>query len=209
MQKKLNQAITDSEESAAVRQPRPDALVSVRREMALGIARVLILGIALFARLESKAAEFSEHQVKAAFLVNFTRYVDWPAASFSKSNSPVIICILGQDRFGNDLRTLGKSIEGRELVVRKVETAEQCSDCHILFICQSEKARLADVLQKLKGRPVLTVGDTEGFVPAGGMINFKTKAERVRVEINRVTVGKAGLKISSKLLQIADVVGEK
>jgi hypothetical protein len=94
-------------------------------------------------------------------------------------------------------------------VLRKVDTIEQCRDCHILFICQSEKSRFADVLQKLKGLPLLTVADSEGFIAAGGMINFKTRAERVRLEINRAAAENVGLKISSKLLQIADVIGEK
>jgi hypothetical protein len=158
----------------------------------------------------SKAAEFSEYQVKAAFLLNFTRYVDWPKGSFAKPDSPLVICVLGQDRFGDDLRTLiaDKSVEGRKIVLRKADTIDQCRDCHILFISQSEKSRFAAILQKLKGLPILTVADSEGFIAAGGMINFKTKAERVRLEINRTAAENVGLKISSKLLQIADVTEE-
>src|SRR5882672_8084621 len=122
---------------------RPSRPTLVARAMG-ALAAAMLLIVTLFPGLiESKAAEFSEYQVKAAFLLNFTRYVDWPKSSFAKADSPLVICILGQDRFGEDLRTLiaDKSIEGRKLVLHKVDTIEQCRGCQILFVSQSEKFR--------------------------------------------------------------------
>src|SRR6476646_4151446 len=84
--------------------------------------------------------EYSEYQLKAGYLWNFSRYVDWPARSFKQADSPLVIGILGQDRFGNDLRKLisGRKVEGHNLVVRKVETMDQSRECQILFVCSSE-----------------------------------------------------------------------
>jgi hypothetical protein len=150
--------------------------------------------------------EYPEYQLKAGYLWNFSRYVDWPARSFKQTNSPLVIGILGQDRFGNDLRKLvaGKKVEGHDLVVRKVETMDQSRECQILFISMSERRRTADILQALKSAPVLTVGESEGFIQAGGIINFQVRNRELLLDINRAAAEKVGLRISSKLLQIAE-----
>jgi len=150
--------------------------------------------------------EYPEYQLKAGYLWNFSRYVDWPARSFKQTNSPLVIGILGQDRFGNDLRKLvaGKKVEGHDLVVRKVETMDQSRECQILFISMSERKRTVDILQALKSAPVLTVGESEGFIQAGGIINFQVRNRELLLDINRAAAEKVGLRISSKLLQIAE-----
>jgi hypothetical protein len=153
-----------------------------------------------------EAPEYPEYQVKATYLCHFTRYVDWPSRSFKATNSPMVIGILGQDRFGDDLRTLasGKRVEGHELVVRRVENLEQCRDTQILFISASERKRMPEILEKLKGCPVLTVGETDGFIQAGGIISFRVRNKELLLEINRVAAEKVGLRISSKLLQVVE-----
>jgi len=150
--------------------------------------------------------QFNEYQEKATYLLNCTRYVEWPSKSFKDTNSPIIISILGQDRFGEDLRNVlaEKTVQGRKLIVRKVTSLEECLDSQILFISESEKKRTPRVLQLLKTSPVLTVGETDKFLRAGGIINFHVKDDSLSLEINHTAAERVGLKISSKLLLIAD-----
>src|SRR5689334_4515076 len=107
------------------------------------------LGLLPAVRAQQTAPEYTEYQIKASYLLNFTRYIDWPSRSFKSTNSPMVIGILGQNRFGDDLRTLvrGKRVDGHELVVRRIETLEQCRDTQILFISSSEKRRIPDIVQ--------------------------------------------------------------
>jgi len=177
------------------------------------LAHALLIGLttgepAFGADMAQKAPRprFKEYQVKAVYLLNFTRYIDWPANSFKQTNSPFVICILGQDRFGEDLRSIISSsvTEGRTIVLRKINSAEQAKDAQIVFIGQSERHRTTEILQNLKGLPLLTVGETEGFLQTGGMVNLRIEDESVQLDIDQASAEKAGLKISSKLLQIAN-----
>jgi hypothetical protein len=149
----------------------------------------------------------SEYQVKAAFLYNFAKFVEWPAQTFPADDSPVVIGILGKNPFGEDLeRTVrDKSINGRPLAVRSLASLDDpvLKHCQIIFIHPAEKGRLGEILARLKGTPALTVSETEGFTQSGGMINFVMEGRKVRFEINDAAAARAGLKISSKLLSLA------
>jgi len=164
------------------------------------------MGLVPALRAQQTAPEYTEYQIKASYLLNFTRYIDWPSRSFKSTNSPMVIGILGQDRFGNDLRTLvqGKRVEGHDLVVRRIETLEQCRDTQILFISSSEKKRIPEIVQSLKGAPVLTVGETDGFLQSGGILNFRLRNKDLFVDINRPAADKVGLRISARLLQVIE-----
>jgi len=170
----------------------------------LGVAGLWLTG----ARAQSPAA--SEYQVKAAFLYNFAKFIEWPASSFSDASAPLRICILGQDPFGADLRDIAdeKSVNGRKIQVIPLADLRMARACHILFIASSEKAQLKQTLESLQGADVLTVGDTKGFVEKGGMINFVLENDRVRFEVNHKAAEQAGLKVSAKLLSIAKSVTE-
>jgi hypothetical protein len=150
----------------------------------------------------------SEYQVKAAFLYNFAKFVEWPPSSFSGAPAPLRICILGQDPFGQELRSITneKMVNGRKLEVSQVADLQQARSCHILFIASSERTSMKQILEGLRGAGVLTVADTKGFTDQGGMINFVLENDRVQFEVNRKTAEQAGLKISSKLLSIAKSV---
>ena len=150
----------------------------------------------------------TEYQVKALFLLNFTKYVDWPAAAFDGTNAPIVIGVCGEDEFGGALTNAvaGKTISGRQIVVQPVGKDADPGKCQMLFISDSEKDRLGEILNKVKALPVLTVGETDQFVERGGMINFVIKEGRVRLEINLDAARRANLEISSKLLGVADVV---
>ncbi|HEY5838564.1 MAG TPA: YfiR family protein [Pyrinomonadaceae bacterium] len=150
-------------------------------------------------------AQSSEYQVKAAFLYNFAKFVDWPGDALGNSNAPLIIGVMGDDPFGGalDQAISGKTINGRSLQVRRLRWGHDLRSCHILFISSSERKRLPQIIQSLRGASVLTVGDMGQFNQQGGIINFILEANKVRFEINSRGADQARLKISSKLLSLA------
>lgn len=144
------------------------------------------------------------YQVKAAFLYNFTKFIDLPANAFSNDDEPLSICIVGEDPFGNAFDSIkDKVVKNRKLVVRHVSGAERVRQCQVLFISESEKSRMQEILKKNDHMGVLTVSDIEGFNEAGGMINLVTVDKNIRFKINLKAAQKAGLKISSQLLKLA------
>jgi hypothetical protein len=165
----------------------------------------IVLGVTLVAGLQGQV---NEYQVKAFFLYNFARYVEWPSQSFKTANDPIVICILGQNPFGDALEqaTTGKSIEGRPFVVREVVSIQPPCNCHILFVISSERKRFRAIAATLKGFGILTVGETPGFTAEGGVINFKLEDGKVRFEINVDAAVQERLHISSKLLSLAQIV---
>jgi hypothetical protein len=157
--------------------------------------------------VHAQESQPSEYQIKAAFLFNFAKFVEWPPAAFPGASSPFVIGVLGENPFGGDLeRTIrGKTVGNRRFVIKEVASMAEARDCHILFISTSERKRLAEVLEALRGVSVLTVGEMDGFTEGGGMINFAREARgtRVRFQVNNEAAKKAGMKISSKLLSLA------
>jgi hypothetical protein len=168
----------------------------------LAISLVENPGIAL---AQSQAGEY---HVKAAFLYHFVQLVEWPANSLGSESSPVTLCITGEDPFGGDLEATlaGKTVGTRSLRVRHLKEAEDFQGCHVLFVNGHEAAHLARLLQELKDGPVLTVGESNGFVEQGGMIGFLVVDNKVRFEINLEAAERAKLKISSRLLLLAKTV---
>jgi len=170
------------------------------------LAAVVLPCVATIATAETPA--LSEYQVKALFLFNFAKYVDWPPHAFADDSAPIVIGLVGQDNFGDNFKQAitGKTINGRPVVVKHVSSEQEYKGCHILFISASEKSGLPEILNAVKDSPVLTVGETERFLAQTGMINFTKKENKIRLEINLGAVQRANLKISSKLLSVADVV---
>ncbi|HJQ22981.1 MAG TPA: YfiR family protein [Blastocatellia bacterium] len=150
----------------------------------------------------------NEYQVKAAFLFNFVKFIEWPAEAFSDDGAPLVIGVIGQDPFGGhlDQAISGKSVNGRQLLVRRFKWGEDVRACHVLFISASERKHLAQIIASLRGAAVLTVGDMDQFTQQGGGINFVTEASKLRFEINASVAEQARLKISSKLLALARAV---
>jgi hypothetical protein len=166
----------------------------------------LLLGV-IFAAAAS-AQTVDEYQVKAAFLYNFAKFVEWPAETFRTDKDPVRICVLGQDPFGSALEDAvgGKTVLGRAFVVIDISGAMPVADCQILFISSSERKRLRSILAELRTKGVLTVGETDGFGAQGGIVNFKLTDGRVRLEINTGAAGQARLRINSSVLNLAQIV---
>jgi hypothetical protein len=146
-----------------------------------------------------------EYQIKAAFLFNFAKFVEWPPDAFPQNNSPIVIGVLGQNVFGHYLEDTirDKTVQNRPFVIKEFKSVEEAVHCHILFVSASMKDSLPAVIDNLHNASTLTVSDTDQFIKAGGMINFVIEDNKVRFQINAEAAKKAGLKISSKLLSLA------
>lgn len=148
----------------------------------------------------------AEYQLKAVFLYNFSKFVEWPPQAFANSGDPFAICVLGDNPFGSALEdeVRGKTVADRPIAIRLISTGQQARACQILFISASERKRLRGLLDALRGCCVLTVGDTEDFAANGGIVRFKMKDARVRIEIDADAAARNNLRISSRLLSLAD-----
>lgn len=154
---------------------------------------------------QAQTASGREDAVKAAYIYNFAKFTEWPAAAGAAAS--LVACALGEDPLAHALSALtGKRIGERRLEVRQVRDPESAEGCHILYLARPEAEHLAEVLAALDHRPVLTVGDTPGFAERGGMIGLVVLDRRVRFHINAAAVEGAGLNISSKLLKLAVTV---
>lgn len=147
----------------------------------------------------------SEYQIKAAFLYNFAKFVEWPAKAFAEPTSPLVIGVLGKNVFDGDLdRAIhGKTINGHPLEFKEFHSVADATNCQILFISSSEKNHFQKILDGLHGVSVLTVSETDHFIEDGGMINLVIVEKKVRFQINNEAAKQAGLTISSKLLTLA------
>ena len=172
--------------------------------------RVVILLLVVFAPfVEPWAhAQNAEHVVKAAFIVNFVTFIEWPARAFDSEDAPFVIGIVGEDAFGSviDRAAKEKNADGRAFVVKRLEWGSEMKGCHVLFLSASEKDKLKELAELLKDTPILTISETPGFTKHGGIINFFVEDEKVRFEINVDAAKRAKLAISSKLLRLAKIV---
>jgi hypothetical protein len=153
-------------------------------------------------------ASNEEYKVKAVFLYNFARFVEWPADAFPQADSPFIIGVLGEDPFGPylDETVRGEKVNERSLITIRYEKAGDIENCHILFISKSLTEKQEGILSAIKGKKILTVGDVSGFTKNGGMIRFLNEDNRIKILINLEAVKSEELVISSKLLRIAKIV---
>jgi hypothetical protein len=180
----------------------------LRAERVIGpvaaIALTLVLGHCLTAASPEQA--FDEYQVKAAFLYNFAKFVQWPSEAFQTATEPIAICVLGQDPFGRSLAdtVAGRAIEGRSIVVRHISDIKQAAGCHVLFISSAENKRSPPMLAEIK-TGILTVGDSDASI-AGTVINFKLNNGKVHFDINVDAAEREKLQISSRLLSLAHIV---
>jgi hypothetical protein len=175
------------------------------RAYLLCLALVLSAAACPPALADFPAAE--EYKIKAAFLFNFTKFVEWPDHALRDASAPFVLAVLGDDPFGDALDSLkGKTVQGRPLVIRRATSLEDLGRFHMLFVASAERSRLASVLPAAEAMHALTVGDSPGFRSQGGMIQLVRDGDRVAFEINLDASRRAGLKISSKLLALAKAV---
>jgi hypothetical protein len=188
-------------------------IIGCQRAVKLILRRLGILIVALSVSLSwapdafaqaRDSSDSSEYLIKAGFIFNFAKFVEWPTGAFAQPDSPIVIGILGTDPFGTiiDQIVQDKKIGARGFVVKRLKwgsDVKDLRDCKILFVSASEKAHMDELLQMVKGLPVLTVGETPGFAERGGVI-------RVRFEVNVEAAHQAELTISSRLLTLARII---
>jgi hypothetical protein len=182
---------------------------------------LVLFAASLAAETQTGSEVNREYQVKAAFLYNFIKFVDWPEET-SDTNKPIIIGIIGKDSFGDAFEPIkDKPVKDRKVIIKRFEGLSQMDksgkhpqteairECDLLFICSSEKGKLKETLDLLKDRSVLTIADMPGFLEAGGIVNFVIEENKVGFEINVAAAENAKLKIRSQLLRLAKRVVEK
>ena len=192
---------------------------------------ILVLFMSVTApRAQADSTTSREYQLKAAFLYNFIKFVDWPEEKLSDSNKhkPIIIGIIGKDPFGSAFEPIkGKRVKERSVIIerfkglKELEKSKERNEsekhqridsirkCHLLFICRSEKTKLRETINMVRDYNVLTVADDAGFLEAGGVINFIMENKKVRFEINIGAAKRAKLKIRSQLLRLAKRIIEE
>jgi len=150
-----------------------------------------------------------EYVLKAGYIYNFTKFIRWPEeATREINNKGLNFCLVGEDPFGNILDKFAKKLKlkNRKLVVTKPVFIAEMRQCHILFVSRSEKSNVNQILLRVREYPVLVIGDTPGFAEKGVGINFFLQRNKIRFEINREALKRAGLVVSSELLNLAKIV---
>lgn len=181
--------------------------VSSRRALAAGWLALAGALAGIVGARPAQAALSAEYEIKAAFMYNFAKFVQWPPAAFRQPQSPLVLCVIGQDDFGAALDTIDhKQAQQRELQVRRHVRLEDAKSCHILFVAQSERARLRLILHAVSGAGVLTVSDIDRFAEAGGVIGLYELDNKLQFSINPEQAQSAMLQINSQLLKLAKIV---
>ena len=188
-------------------------VLALRISMRLVVTAALLISTFYITDADSGQEAFDEYKVKAAFLLNFINFIEWPEEVLVQSGPDFNIAILGEDPFGSAINTIdGKPAKGRTIKIKKIaglQYIEELKKCHIVFVSSSQSEILSEIIEALQDYNVLIVGDTEGFAHMGCMINFTIADKKVRFEVNIGAADRAGLKISSKLLKLATIVAEE
>jgi hypothetical protein len=200
-------------------------LLQINEKIRFRLYILLPLSIALQAipalAYDDKSDLSREYQIKAAFLYNFMQFVDWPEEKVSDTNDPIILGIIGKDPFGDAFKPIeNKRIKGKKSLIKRFEgieklkksddkgqsTIEIIRQCHLLFICSSEKENLKEIINLVSGHNILTVGETPNMLKSGGIVNFLLDENKVRFEINLSASKRENIKIRSQLLRLAKKV---
>lgn len=180
----------------------------------VGVNRLMIWTVFLCVLLAQMSFRQAPHEpapdfkVKAIFLFNFVQFVEWPEGTFEAADSPIVIGILGDDPFGAylDETVKGELVRGHAMEIRRYRAADEAVKCHVLYVNQSRAEKIEQVLTSIKGRHILTVGETTAFTKNGGMIRFFSDNNKVRIRINLEETKEENLTISSRLLKLAEIV---
>lgn len=166
------------------------------------------LGAVPATRGSEDSSRVKEYELKAAFVFNLSKFVEWPASAFAGPDDAIVIGILGEDPFAGRLQETidGKTVGGRRLRVRYVKADRDARACHIVFISPSEEGRLGQIAERLRGSPTLSVSDVGPFAELGGVLHFDLEGRRVHLVINPEAATGGGLRLSAKLLNLARIV---
>jgi hypothetical protein len=191
----------------ALFEARPNRYLRLRARTML----VIVLGLSCVAAFV-RGQSIDENQFKAAFLYNIAKFVEWPSGTFKSSRDPIVCCVLGKGPFSSVLEDTANQqvIEQRPFIMRHVYDAGQSEGCHLLFVSASEQKRWVSVSRAIRGRSILTVGEDVEFASNGGIITFKfSESGKANIQINLDRAEQNRLKISSKLLNLSQIVTMK
>lgn len=168
----------------------------------------LLMGLVLAVAPPLSAQTATEYQLRAAFVYNFAKFVEWPPRVFASSTAPFTLCVYEKGPVADALEqgVAGKTVQNRMISVKAVATLGQSKGCQVLYFDQTAGAHLGEMLSGLEAEHVLTVGETDKFTKAGGIIGFIMESGMLRFGINNAAARKSGLEISSKLLSLAKQV---
>jgi hypothetical protein len=176
---------------------RPAKRATLRAAAAL-LAAVLVAALAI---ASAWAGDVQEYEVKAAYLFNFARFAEWPAG---KDDSPLQLCLIGHDDFGAPLAALeGKVVQNRPLHVKRTDSVDDLTGCHILFVGQSEARHVGIILVAVEASPMLTVSDIDGFAQNGGMVGLQVVDQRVQFDVNLGALRKSNIRLPAQVLKLA------
>jgi hypothetical protein len=169
---------------------------------------LLCLGTSGVSQARAELPPAPEYAIKAAYLFNFAKFVEWPAGKLTDPRAPFIVGLVGPEPIAGLLEQTiqGKSIRGKKIELRYFAPGQNIDECHLLFISRQSKAPPASVLSSVKSTGVLTVSEVEGFADVGGMINFVVLEGNVKLEINLGAAEQAGLKLSSRLMGVGRLI---
>lgn len=185
--------------------PMPHQSLRQMARRLCGLTAMLTVCVALVAVPGNEARAASEAQVKAAFLYNFAKFVEWPAQAFSDASAAIVVGIVGDDQMADaaDKTCRGKTIDGRRLVCKRLSGDSSTDGCQVLFIGSGERRRVGEILDRARDSSVLTISDTDGFMQNGGVIGFVIEDNKIGFEVNMSAARRKHLKISSQLLKLA------
>ena len=216
--------ITQRRYADTVRTQSRPAHCAAGRTIRLYIAVLAIFGCSLVSdvRSNSQSSQYKEYEVKAAFIYNFLKFIDWPKEKMANSGKQIIIGFIGENPFGPAADVFkNKKVEDRDVTLKyfggleqiekmpekdRAANEESLKNCHLLFICPSEQKQVSEIIEIVGKNGVLTVGDSDGFTKSGGVINFLMEDNKIRFNINLTAAEKSGLKIRSQLLRLAKKV---
>ena len=184
---------------------------TIRKATSLTLIFIVSVGVSQALLTPAQSQTASDYQIKANFLYNVAKFIEWPPEAFADAKAPMILGILGGDPFGVHFARLmsGKTVNGRALLVKHLNWGDNLQDCRILLISASERKRLPQIFEGIKGASVLTVSEMDQFPQLGGIVKFTLKDDKIDFEINTEAAGCARLHISSKLLSLAKVVRDE
>lgn len=168
-------------------------------------ALALFCALCLCASPAHAQSPANEYQVKAGLILSFLDFVEWPKDTFPRPDSPLLIGILGDDPFGDQVeRTFsGKKAQGHPVEIRRSRNVEDLEKCQVIFVCHSERNHLSSILSQLVDKPILTIGEIHGFCDRGGILNFFVSDRRVHFEANPAAAQDSSLRVSAELLKRA------
>ena len=174
------------------------------------MAIVCLLTLATAGRASAQQIRSGEYNIKAAFIYNFTRFIEWPDSAFATPQSPFIVGVIGPDPFGPRLEAVmnGETVKGRPIRIKRFTSISQADECHIVFVSGKARTDVKKLSEVLRGKPILTVSDKPDFDQEGGMISLSMAENKIKLIINSTAAKASTLSISSKLLRLAEIKEE-